>query len=85
MGYTARLNRSFKEVPRLLLSEQSRYILMSDCHRGNGTSNDNFLKNRNLYYAALEYYDQKEYTISFHPSVASRQITQSLFSVIAPS
>lgn len=62
MGYTARLNRSFKEVPRLFVSEQSRYILMSDCHRGNGTANDNFLKNRNLYYAALEYYDQKEYT-----------------------
>lgn len=35
---------------------------MSDCHRGNGTSNDNFLKNRNLYYAALEYYYRSGYT-----------------------
>lgn len=62
MSYMSRLNRDFQKAPRLELSDASRYILMSDCHRGNGTSNDNFLKNRNLYYAALEYYDKKEYT-----------------------
>lgn len=46
----------------LPLSSASKYILMSDCHRGNGTSNDNFLKNRNLYFAALEYYYQNGFT-----------------------
>ena len=35
---------------------------MSDCHRGDGTSNDNFLKNQNLYHAALEYDLQKGFT-----------------------
>lgn len=48
MSYMSRLNRDFQKAPRLELSDASRYILMSDCHRGNGTSNDNFLKNRNI-------------------------------------
>ena len=48
MSYMSRLNRDFQKAPRLELSDASRYILMSDCHRGNGTANDNFLKNRNI-------------------------------------
>ena len=48
MSYMSRLNRDFQNAPRLELSDASRYILMSDCHRGNGTANDNFLKNRNI-------------------------------------
>ncbi len=62
MSYSSRLNKAFQNAPRLALCDDSRYILMSDCHRGNGTSNDNFLKNRNLYQAALEYYYRKGYT-----------------------
>ena len=31
-------------------------------HRGTGSSNDNFLKNRTLYHAAFKYYDQEGYT-----------------------
>lgn len=62
MSYSSRLNKAFQDAPRLPLAENSRYILMSDCHRGNGTSNDNFLKNRNLYQAALEYYFRSGYT-----------------------
>ena len=48
MSYMSRLNRDFQKAPRLELSDASRYILMSDCHRGSGTANDNFLKNRNI-------------------------------------
>ena len=48
MSYMSRLNRDFQKAPRLELSDASRYILMSDCRRGNGTANDNFLKNRNI-------------------------------------
>lgn len=35
---------------------------MSDCHRGIGTSSDNFLKNQHLYFAALEHYYRKGFT-----------------------
>ena len=32
---------------------------MSDCHRGQGTEGDNFLKNQNLFLGALEYYNHR--------------------------
>lgn len=38
-------------------------MLFSDCHRGNGSSGDNFLKNQHLYFAALQYYYEKGYTL----------------------
>lgn len=62
MGYYSRLNKSFKEAPRLPLNSHTRYILISDCHRGVGNSNDNFLKTENLYYAALMHYYRLGYT-----------------------
>lgn len=57
-----RLDKSFKNVPVLPLNADCRYVLFSDCHRGNGTHNDNFLKNQHLYFAALRHYYQKGYT-----------------------
>lgn len=61
MSCQHRLNQSFKNVPVLPLNPQTRYVLFSDCHRGNGTHNDNFLKNQHLYYAALRHYYKKGY------------------------
>ena len=46
MGYRKRLDRAFEDVPCLPLHRGTRYILMSDCHRGTGMSYDNFLKNQ---------------------------------------
>lgn len=57
-----RLDRSFENAPVLPLGGSRRYILFSDCHRGNGTHNDNFLKNQYLYLAALRHYYKKGYT-----------------------
>lgn len=62
MSYYSRLEKSFEGALRLPLSYRSKYVLISDCHRGCGTSNDNFLKNQNLYYAALSYYYRTGYT-----------------------
>lgn len=58
MSYKKRIDHAFSNAPSLPLLERGKYVLFSDCHRGNGTSNDNFLKNRNLYSAALDYYYQ---------------------------
>lgn len=57
-----RLQKAFRGAPSLPLSARSRYVLFSDCHRGCGTSNDNFLKNRHLYLAALQHYHRQGYT-----------------------
>lgn len=62
MGADARLNRAFLNAPMLPLTDRSRYILMSDCHRGVGNSSDNFLKNQYLYFAALEHYYRQGFT-----------------------
>lgn len=62
MSYLTRLDHAFVNAPILPLSKNSRYVLFSDCHRGNGSYGDNFLKNQNLYFAALNYY----YLHSFH-------------------
>lgn len=62
MGYYSRLSRSFEGALRLPLDDRSKYVLISDCHRGAATNNDNFLKNQNLYFAALEHYYEAGYT-----------------------
>lgn len=62
MGYMSRLNKSFEGAVRLPLSDCSKYVVISDCHRGTGTTNDNLLKNQNLYFAALQHYYKKGYT-----------------------
>ncbi|MCI9420833.1 MAG: serine/threonine protein phosphatase [Eubacterium sp.] len=62
MGCRQRLNKSFKNAPVLPLSPANNYVLFSDCHRGNGTHNDNFLRNEHLYIAALRYYYQRGFT-----------------------
>ena len=49
-----RLDKSFRTAPVLALTPHSRIVLISDCHRGVGNSNDNFLKNQHLYFAALQ-------------------------------
>ncbi|MDD6038822.1 MAG: metallophosphoesterase family protein [bacterium] len=62
MGYKQRLDRAFDDVPVLPLGQGKKYVLFSDCHRGNGTHNDNFLKNQHLYLAAMRYYLRTQYT-----------------------
>lgn len=62
MSYHSRLNRSFEEAIHLPLNDRTKYVLFSDCHRGVGNSNDNFLKNQTLYLAALQHYYRTGYT-----------------------
>lgn len=57
-----RLDKAFENALVLPLGGSRRYVLFSDCHRGDGTHNDNFLKNQCLYLAALRHYNKKGYT-----------------------
>lgn len=58
MSYKKRLERAFTKAPFLPLTKNTKYVFFSDCHRGIGNTNDNFLPNSNNYYAALQYYYQ---------------------------
>lgn len=62
MSYETRMSKAFEGALVLPLNQKSKYILFSDCHRGNGKGNDNFLKNEFLYLAALKYYYQYGFT-----------------------
>lgn len=62
MSYYSRVSKAFIDAPTLSLTNDSKYILISDCHRGNGSNNDYFLKNQNLYLAALGYYYNQNFT-----------------------
>ncbi len=58
MSYKKRLDHAFENAPVLPVSHGTKYVFFSDCHRGVGGSNDNFLKNKTCYTAALQYYAQ---------------------------
>lgn len=55
-----RLDHAYEEAP--CITAGSRVVLMSDCHRGVGNWGDNFLSNQNLFFAALQYYNKKNFT-----------------------
>ena len=62
MSYYSRLQKALEGALRLPLNDNCKYILISDCHRGVGNSNDNFLKNQTLYIAALQHYFDTGFT-----------------------
>lgn len=62
MGWQKRLLKAYSNAPLLSICKDTPLVLFSDCHRGIGNSNDNFLKNQHLYFAALSYYYRKGHT-----------------------
>ena len=58
MSSKTRFNRAYKNAPRVPFNDLSKFILFSDCHRGDNSFADDFANNRNIYYHALKnYYD----------------------------
>lgn len=62
MSYYNRISAAFEQACRLPLDKNSKYVIFSDCHRGTGGANDNFLKNEFIYLAALSYYYPRAFT-----------------------
>ena len=52
----ARLNRAYLNAKVLHFDDTTKYILFSDCHRGDNSFADDFANNRNIYFHALKYY-----------------------------
>ena len=57
-----KLDKIFENSEKLSIDDNTKLIIMSDCHRGDGNNYDNFLKNRNIFKAALNYYYDKGFT-----------------------
>ncbi|CUX34189.1 metallophosphoesterase [Clostridium sp. C105KSO13] len=62
MSWYRRVSRAFEDAASVPMDSASRFVLMSDCHRGTGNHNDNFMKNQNVYFAALNDYFEKGFT-----------------------
>jgi UDP-2,3-diacylglucosamine pyrophosphatase LpxH len=56
------LSRLSKEAKEIVFDDNSKIVIMSDCHRGYEIKNDDFLKNKNIFGAALKYYYDNLYT-----------------------
>ena len=56
MSSQDRLSKAYKEAKRISFSKNDKFILFSDCHRGDGSFADDFANNRNIYYHALNHY-----------------------------
>lgn len=49
MSSQTRLTRAYSRAKRIQFSNSDKFILFSDCHRGNGSFADDFANNRNIY------------------------------------
>lgn len=56
------ISRIFQSSDEIAFDNSSKIVLISDCHRGDGSWADNFSKNQNAYFAALTYYYSQKYT-----------------------
>ena len=56
MSSRKRLNRAYKQAKKVVFNDQSKFILFSDCHRGDNSFADDFANNRNIYFHALKHY-----------------------------
>lgn len=57
-----KLDKIFEKSKKLIIDDNSKIFIMSDCHRGAGNNYDNFIKNQNIFTSALQYYYDKGFT-----------------------
>ncbi|RIA08481.1 calcineurin-like phosphoesterase family protein [Flavobacteriaceae bacterium MAR_2010_72] len=56
MSSATRFNRAYKEAKVIPFSNSDKFIIFSDCHRGDNSFADDFANNRNIYFHALKHY-----------------------------
>ena len=62
MSYSKRISEVFRYAPEIPFDDNSKIVLISDCHRGDGSWTDSFAANRNLFLAALKEYNKSKFT-----------------------
>ena len=62
MSSNTRLTRAYKNAKVIEFSNSDKFVLFSDCHRGDNSFADDFANNRNIYFHALNHY----YNNGFH-------------------
>lgn len=62
MNTYKRLSEVYENSEVIPYNYSSKFVIMSDCHRGSGDLADDFLKNQYIYFAALNEYYKKGFT-----------------------
>jgi UDP-2,3-diacylglucosamine pyrophosphatase LpxH len=62
MFMNKKIDKLYHRSPVLTFDDSSKFIIFSDCHRGQGNHSDNFLPNQAIFLAALDYYYTNNYT-----------------------
>lgn len=60
--YQHQIDKALENAPVIRAKDHPKIVMCSDCHRGTGTWNDSFLRNKPLYMAALHYYRRNHFT-----------------------
>lgn len=61
MRVNKRLTRTFKNATNISIDENSKFIFFSDCHRGDDSVSDMFIRNQSVFLHALNYYNKEGY------------------------
>lgn len=56
MSSKTRLDNAYNNAKRIAFDDSTKFILFSDCHRGDNSFADDFANNRNIYFHALKHY-----------------------------
>lgn len=62
MSVSKILSKIYESAMEIPYDGSSKFVLMSDCHRGDGGWSDNFSNNQNLFFAALSFYYKNDFT-----------------------
>ena len=62
MSINKRLSEVFESSEIIPLNDSSKFILFSDCHRGDNSWSDDFSHNQNVFFHALQYYYNKGFS-----------------------
>jgi predicted phosphodiesterase len=62
MSSNTRISRAFKNGKRISFNTDSKFILFSDCHRGDNSFADDFARNKNVYKHAMNHYFNEGFT-----------------------
>lgn len=57
-----KIDKLFKYSKRISIDDNSKIVIMSDCHRGSGDNYDNFVKNQNIFNSCLQHYYDENFT-----------------------
>ena len=62
MSSQTRITRAYQTARRISFNDDSKFIIFSDCHRGDNSFADDFANNRNIYFHALQDYYKNGFT-----------------------